>query len=232
MDGMRESDLYEPIKNYLEALGYDVKAEVKDCDVAAVRGEELIVVELKKGFTLEVVYQALRRQRLADSVYIAVPLPKRGYMAPRYKDTLQLCKQLELGLIFVGFTTAGQPQVDVAVHPQEPKPPRKNPKKRKVLLAEHAGRTGSHNTGGVTRRKILTVYKENALSVASILKCHGSLKAADIRKLGGPENTSAILGRNFYKWYAKCETTDKGYPSYQVTERGLEALDEYADLFT
>ena len=63
------------------------------------------------------------------------------------------------------------------------------------------------------------------------MRRHGRLKVAEIKKLGGPENSAAILGRNFYKWYAKIEDPDSRYPHYEVTEKGLAALAEYADLF-
>ena len=51
----KESGLYGPVRDYLEKLGYEVKGEVKDCDITAMRDGELIVVELKRGFTLELV---------------------------------------------------------------------------------------------------------------------------------------------------------------------------------
>ena len=45
---MKEADLYLPLKRFLESQGYEVKGEVQDCDVLAVRGTEaLVVVELK-----------------------------------------------------------------------------------------------------------------------------------------------------------------------------------------
>ena len=50
MEPLREKDLYGPVRDYLENLGYQVKGEVKDCDIAALRDGELIVVELKRGF--------------------------------------------------------------------------------------------------------------------------------------------------------------------------------------
>ena len=78
MEKLLESDLYGPVRDYLQDLGYEVKGEVKSCDVTAMRDGELIVVELKRGFTLELIYQAINRQRVADGVYVAVPLPKRG----------------------------------------------------------------------------------------------------------------------------------------------------------
>ena len=107
MDKIKESDLYQPIKDYLDSLGYDTKGEVKDCDITAIKDDELIVVELKKGFTIELLYQAIERQKIADSVYVAIPLPKRGYKNPHYKDLVTISKRLEVGLIFVGFTTNG-----------------------------------------------------------------------------------------------------------------------------
>ena len=230
MTELRESDLYAPVKAYLEHLGYEVKGEVKDCDLTAVRGEELIVVALKRGFTMELLYQAIDRQRLADSVYVAVPLPKRGYLAPRLADMKALCRRLELGLIFVGFTGAGVPQVDVYLHPAEAAVPRRNAKRRRAVLQEHAGRTGDANTGGVTHRKILTRYKEQALRVARLLRDHGPLTVAGLRKLDAPENTSAIVGRNVLRWFERAPNPEGRLPCYAVNETGLAALAEYADL--
>ncbi len=222
----RESDLYEPVKQYLESLGYDVKAEVKDCDITAVKDDALIVVELKLGFTVELLYQATRRQLVADGVYVAVPLPRGGYRAPRYDDIVRLCRRLEIGLLFVGFTTQGAAQIDAAVHPAPARTPRRNAKKRLAVLTEHTARTGSRNTGGVNRRKILTVYKERSLAVVAILHTHGPLTPAAVKAHGGPENSPAILQRNYYAWFVRGEAH-----RYGVTEAGLAALAEHADLF-
>ena len=226
---LRESDLFAPVKAYLESLGYDVKGEVKDCDLTAVRGDELIIVELKRGFTMELLYQAIDRQRMADSVYVAVPLPKRGYMAPHLNDMKALCRRLELGLIFVGFTSAGQPQVDVYVHPAEAASLRRNTKRRLAVLQEHNGRSGSHNTGGVTHRKILTLYKEQSLCVAQLLQQHGPLTTAQVRGYGGPDNTASILARNILHWFVRLDSSDVRH-TFTVSEAGLAALEEYADL--
>lgn len=185
MDKLLERDLYGPVRDYLVSLGYDVKGEVLDCDLTAVRDGELIVVELKRGFTLELLYQAMARQRIADGVYVAVPLPRRGYAAPRIREAQALCRRLELGLIFVGFSSAGAAQVDVAVHPREAAAPRRDKRRRLAVLREHTGRTGSVNTGGVSRRKILTLYKEQALWVARLLQESGPMTAAEVRKQGG-----------------------------------------------
>lgn len=230
MDKLKESDLYEPVKEYLESLGYNVKGEVKDCDIAAVKDDELLVVELKKGFTLELIYQALERQKIADGVYVAVPLPKKGYFGSKYNDMLYLCKRLELGLIFVGFSIKGKPQIDVALSPKEVKPVKTNKKKRLAVLTEHNGRNGSVNTGGVTRKKIITVYKEQALQIAKLLQKNGAMKSAEVRKQSGIEKASSILSRNYYKWYKKLDKTGKENNTYKITKEGEDALSVYADL--
>jgi len=226
---LRESDLFTPVKDYLESLGYDVKGEVRDCDLTAVRGEELIIVELKRGFTMELLYQAIDRQRMADSVYVAVPLPRRGYMAPHINDMKALCRRLELGLIFVGFTASGLPQVDVYVHPAEAAVPRRSGKRRLAVLQEHNGRSENRNTGGVTHRKILTLYKEQSLCIAQLLRQHGPLTTAQVRQYGGPDNASAILTRNILRWFVRLDA-DGARHSFALSDAGLAALEEYADL--
>lgn len=70
MGNLPESSLYGPVRDYLEGLGYEVKGEVKDCDIAAMRDGELIVVELKRGFTMEL-------SCLCDKFYMTFITQKR-----------------------------------------------------------------------------------------------------------------------------------------------------------
>jgi hypothetical protein len=64
---MKESDLYQPLKRLLESQHYEVKEEVRDCDVLAVRGKEApVVVELKDSLNLDVILQAVERLSLTD----------------------------------------------------------------------------------------------------------------------------------------------------------------------
>ena len=44
---MLETELYLPVKAFLEAQGYRVRGEVKNCDIAATKDDELLIVELK-----------------------------------------------------------------------------------------------------------------------------------------------------------------------------------------
>jgi hypothetical protein len=71
---LRETDLYAPVKAWLEAQGFEVKSEVGAVDVMARRPEEdPVIVELKTGFTLKLLQQAVARQSVSDWVYVAVP---------------------------------------------------------------------------------------------------------------------------------------------------------------
>ncbi len=230
MGNLPESSLYGPVRDYLESLGYEVKGEVKDCDIAAMRDGELIVVELKRGFTMELLYQAVDRQRIADGVYVAVPLPGRGYLSPHIRDMQSLCRRLELGLIFVGFTSQGTPQLDIAVHPREASAPRRDKKRRLAVIREHEARTGSANTGGVNRKKILTAYKEQALRVARLLRDEGPLTVDGVKRRGGPSNAGAILGRNVLRWFDREAAPGGRRYLYRVNLAGLEALEMYGEL--
>ena len=71
---MKESDLYLPLKRFLESQNYEVKGEEGDCDVLAVRGEEApVVVELKLSLNLTVLLQAVERLSVTAKVYIGIP---------------------------------------------------------------------------------------------------------------------------------------------------------------
>ena len=62
---MRETDLYAPIKSFLEGQGYEVKAEVASADVVACRAdEEPLIVELKTSFSLALVHQGVLIEEL------------------------------------------------------------------------------------------------------------------------------------------------------------------------
>ena len=96
---LSESDLYLPVKRFLESQGYEVKGEVGDCDVAAVRGdEELVVVELKLSLNLELVLQAVDRLVVTSKVYVGVPVGNHN-LRRRRRQTVKLLRMLGLGLL-------------------------------------------------------------------------------------------------------------------------------------
>lgn len=208
---MPETDLYLPIKALLEAQGYTVKAEVKSCDVVALRGDDPpVIVELKTGLTLQLFYQAMDRLMLTDAVYIAIAKPKRAVPI----DALRLAKRLGLGLIVVSKSG----QVDVLADPV-PYTPRQNAKRKSALLKEFRNRQGDPNTGGSTRTKLITAYKQDALRCLSHLHRHGPTRVVDVRKLAQVERAATILRSDYYGWFTK-----KARGIYAITDEGKIAM--------
>src|SRR6185503_8766521 len=98
-----EASLYLPVKRFLEGQGYEVKGEVRGCDLVARRGDEPpVIVELKLRFNLALVLQGIDRLALTERVYLAVPRPslraRRGSLAPDRPEIRKLCRRLGLGL--------------------------------------------------------------------------------------------------------------------------------------
>lgn len=219
---MKESALYRPVRDYLAANGYTVRAEVKDCDIAAVKGDDLIVVELKRGLTVGLLAQATERQRITDSVYVAIPAPKQ-LVGKRWNGMRRLVRQLELGLILV-FTGGIEPRVEIAFHPL-PYQRQKPRAKRRAVIEEIAGRSAEHNTGGVTGEKLITAYRENAIHIACCLEALGPSSPKRLRELDTGRKTGSILQSNFYGWFERIE---KGV--YRISTQGTRDIKAYAEL--
>jgi hypothetical protein len=218
---MPETDLYLPVKRHLEAQGYVVKAEVRGCDVVAVRGAELpVIVELKKGLTLLLLYQAVERLAVSDHVYIAVARPKRGVGA----SALKLCRRLGLGLIVV--TSAGS--IEVLADPLA-YVPRPNNKKRGMLLKEFNARSGDPNVGGSTRKPLMTAYRQDALKCAAHLSVHGSSRIRDVRDATQVDRAAGIFRGNVYGWFKRVARgvfalTDAGHGAVQDSRKSSRAV--------
>jgi len=224
-----ESDLYEPVKVLLEGLGYEVKAEVKDCDVVAVReGAATIVVELKLTFSLDLVLQGVDRLKFCDNVYLAVPAPdtpiKRRNWRSRQQDLKRLCRMLSLGLILVSPEAKSGRQAEILLDPG-PYAPRKTKRPLANLLSEFASREGDPNKGGVTGVKIMTAYRQDALRCARFLGEVGQAKVSVIKTETEVGRAASILQNNHYGWFERAE---RGI--YQLSSTGREALDLYADM--
>ena len=220
----RETDLYAPVRAFLEARGYTVRSEVLDCDVTATRGDELLVVELKRSLGTELLVQATQRQRAAESVYVAVPRPRGAGRGGRWHGLLHLLRRLELGLLVVSFSARRRPRVEVVLHPL-PFDRKRNTRGRRAILVEIAGRSGDYNEGGSTRRSLVTAYRENALFIACALERHGSLSPRALRALGTGEKTLSILHANVYGWFERV-----GRALYELRPTGRAGLEHYAEL--
>ena len=226
-----ETELYKPVCDYLEALGYKVQGEVAGCDIAALKGDELVVVELKTSFNLKLLTQAVKRQRAADSVYVAIPRPRGGAWTSGWRDMCMLLRRLELGLITVvvpdGEGKEGK-RVEVHFHPKafdRLKSARSGKKARSCIIRETAGRSGNYNTGGTTREKLVTAYREQAVHIACCLMKFGPLSPSELKKMGTGAKTQDILYDNHYGWFKR---VSRGIYTVDGCARGF--LDEYPGL--
>ncbi len=219
---MAESDLYDPIKRFLEAQGYAVKGEIGACDIVALRGEDApVVVELKERLNLALILQAVDRLRVTDAVYIAFRVGK-GQSASwrsRPKRVTALLRRLGLGLL----TVSARGHV-VAVLDPAPYHPRTDRGRRQRLLREFTERVGDPETGGSTSKKQLTVYRQNALLCARELKASGVLKLEVIRRRTGVERAGPMLRDNHYGWF---ERVTSGH--YQLSPKGRRELEDWSD---
>lgn len=216
---MREGDLYSPVKAYLEAQGYEVKAEIGDCDVLARRGDEpAVVVELKTSFSLALVLQGVARQAVFEHVYLGVAIPPKRGWGPRYKDLVRLCRRLGLGLLAIRPDGAVEAHLDPG-----PYVPRRNAAKAGRLLREFERRVGDPNEGGTTRVKRMTAYRQDALRCAMYLRDHGPTKGAVVAGVTGATRATTLMRDDHYGWFERVETG-----IYALTPAGSAALETYA----
>lgn len=220
----RETELYRPVARFFEELGYQVRGEVRGCDVAAARGDDVVIVELKRAFNLELVFQGIERQKATGKVYLAVE-DLRGPARRRYRKMLRLCRLLGLGLMTVKFARAStRASVEVLLDPA-PYRPRLNLRLPGLLLEEMRKRSADYNVGGSVRQKVVTAYREEALRVAKQLKEHGPSPVKLLRATAPSPKAQSILRNNFYGWF---ERVERGV--YQLTSSGRGALDVYANV--
>ena len=220
-----ESELYEPIKRYLEARGYTVKGEIIGVDlVASHPEEETVLVELKKSFSIKLILQGVERLALSDRVYLAVPASSTSsnVLNRHHNSVRKLCRRLGLGLMQVYFGPRTT-RVDVLVDPG-PYQPRKRPRRSKALHDEFANRHGDPNTGGTTGQKVMTAYRQQALQVAACVAEYGVCPLLQVRETTGVAKAGSILQKNHYGWF---ERVSRGH--YRLTDQGKEELDLFSE---
>ncbi|ASM73201.1 MULTISPECIES: DUF2161 domain-containing phosphodiesterase [Roseobacteraceae] len=216
MNVPRETDLYPPVKTFLEAQGYVVKAEVGAADVVAVRGgEPPVIVELKLGFSLALVHQCVARLAVSDDVYMAVARGQGKRFARTLKEMTTLARRLGLGLMTVRISDG---LVEVQCDPV-PYTPRKSKKRQGKLLREFARRQGDPNDGGQTRVGLVTAYRQDAVKLAMYLYEAGACKGADVARETGVARATTMMRDDHYGWFEK---VDKGI--YGLTPKGAQAV--------
>lgn len=220
-----ETELYMPIKQFLERQNYIVRGEVGRCDLVAVRGdEEPVIVELKRTFNLPLLVQGIERMKHTSLVYLAVEMPKHG-RAPhglRWSELERVCRMLGLGLLTVRFYVRKPPAVSVHCEPG-PYMPRHNKKATLLLLNEFRERSGDYNIGGSNQRKLVTAYREKALQCAVLLQQHGALSTRQLREMTGNNKVAGLMQRNVYQWFRRVKIG-----VYELTPEGNEALITFA----
>jgi hypothetical protein len=211
---MRETDLYPPVKRFLEAQGFTVKGEIGECDVLAVRGAEApVIVELKTSFSLQLVLQGIDRQAVTDAVYLAFPPPARR----QHGDVLKLCRRLGLGVLLV----TGD-HVEALADPA-PYQPRKAKQRQTMLLKEFAHRMGDTVPGGSARGPRMTAYRQDALRCLALLADGRGWTPARLKTETGVARAPAILLRDVYGWFKR---SARGV--YGISPKGEAALAAHA----
>lgn len=216
---VKETDLYPPIKAFLEGQGYTVKAEVGAADLVALRGDDdPLIVELKTRFSLTLFHQGVDRLALADLVYLAVPRGSgRGFQKALTANSA-LCRRLGLGLLTVrlrdGFV---EPHCDPG-----PYAPRISKPKRQRLLREFSRRVGDPNTGGAARVGRVTAYRQDALRCAAHLAAKGPCRGRDVKDATGVERATEIMRADHYGWFERV-----GVGVYALTPKGQAGLAAY-----
>jgi hypothetical protein len=229
-DGLKETDLFPPLADFLQREGYSVHAEVLGTDIAARRDEELLLVEIKLRFNIDVLLQAAGRQGAADKTYIAVPC-RNGKRLPKWSELKDVLRRLGLGLFLVHFTPPLKPQVQEVLAAEDARAIKNLRKKRKAhagLLREMEGRPANFNTGGSVKKKLVTAYLVDSLRVALLLRKNKppeSLSPKKLRKMGAPHNCGAILYNNYHGWFSHPEPG-----GYTLSAAGKKALRQYRDV--
>ena len=211
---LKETDLYPPVKTFLEGLGYEVKGEIAGADVVGLRGDgPPVIVELKTAFSLALFHQGIERLAISDDVYVAVPRGRGRAFHRSVRANRTLCRRLGLGLLLVDIEAgAVEPVIDPG-----PYAPRKVPRRKARLLKEFAARSGDPNAGG-TAGRIVTAYRQDAIRCATFLK-DGPAKGSEVAAATGVSRATRIMAADHYGWFTRVE---RGI--YQLTEAGATAL--------
>ena len=218
---MKETELYSPLKTYLEAQGYRIKGEIGDCDVFAIRDcEPPLVVELKLVLNLTVVLQAVDRLKLSSSVYIGVPR-QCSVLKRKTRQVLKLLKMLGIGLIAID-PARKTGQVKILLDPGEYKP-RVSKRHQVRLLGEFDKRVGDPSPGGSDSRKgVMTAYRQSALRVALLLERDGPTKASEVARQTDESRARQILYRDVYGWF---DRVSRGI--YDLSPRGRREIRDW-----
>lgn len=211
-----ETDMYQPVKELLITLGYHVGGEVMGCDIAAVKDDELLIVEMKLSFNMTLIFQALDRQKITEQVYVAIPRPRKA-VSHDMSRIKEITGKLGLGLLTVALDSPVK-AVDILVSPLSGG--KKNERLKLAMKKELAGRSFDVNIGGSRGVKLNTAYRERCIRIACVLERYGPMSASlMVRSYGCEKDTYNILYQNHYGWFNKIK---KGV--YDLSKQGINGL--------
>lgn len=214
----RETDLFLPVKKWLEDAGFSVQGEIGKIDVFGIksteRGTLSVAAELKLRLNLDLVLQAFARSDRADIVYIVFPFKNQDLTALK-----KLCRHLGIGILLYQETKGELTEI---LPPMISKRLLANQKK-KALIGEFHNRKLRTTQGG-TNGKVLSYYRETALSIGFLMQKKGSVSLRELRAYG-VKNPEKYVYANYYGWFEKTEK--RGH--YRLSERGEAELDSYQD---
>ena len=220
---MLETDLYGPLKTWFEAQGFEVRGEVLHCDLVAQKDDHFVVVELKLKPSLKLLYQATDRLQLTDDVYIALPAPTKKRKA--LKAFQKLLQNLGIGLLLVQISSIGARIIQAL--PPTKAPRRRSRRKALALTKEFSGRGQTDNLGGTASKKILTVYREDALLIVAFLENLAIASPKALVAKGCATRAGQILRDNHYGWFERVKRghyTLSAHASEEVTTTFPEVL--------
>lgn len=171
----------------------------------------MVIGELKLSFNLELVLQAVDRAASSDEVWIAARLSTRGNGREGDARFRNLCRRLGFGML--GVAPGGE--VSIIVSPISPMP-RKDARRRSLLIAEHRNRIGDPAVGGGSRQPIMTAYRQRALACAGAI-ANGVSRPRDLKPIAA--DAPSILRRDVYGWFRR-----EARGVYALTEDGKKAL--------
>lgn len=214
----KEAELYPPVKAFLQRQGFEVKGEVGAADVVGRKGDDLVIVELKTGFSLALFHQGIERLAITDDVYLAVPAgPKNKAL----KANVKLARRVGLGILMVRLRDG---LVEVLAEPG-PYAARQAKKKKARLVKAFNRLKGDPNAGGATRHGLVTGYRQDALRCARFLAVHGPSKGATVKEWAEVPEATRIMADDHYGWFTR---VSRGI--YDLTDAGRKGLADYGDV--
>ncbi len=161
---------------------------------------------------------------MTDKVYAAVLVNYKTRRGKAFQNMIKLLKRLSLGLIIVYEKKTGM-TVEKLLDPDFSRYNRSHIKEKR-LMYEFESRSGDHNTGGVTKKKIVTSYREKVLQIACFLEKEGAMSVKAIRLSTGVETAGSILQKNHYEWFVRVK---RGV--YQLSEKAPQEMKSFKSAY-